>query len=345
MAPYYISALVSSIVAYLLVWLFKTYAVEKNIFSAEIRQRDIHKTPTPRVGGIAIVVTFLLVSLGAYLVSPESFKFIDGQIGGIDKNFLGLVIAVVVLSVVNIADDFKNIKWPLKLATQVTAALIIAAFGVKVAWLTTFGWDLALNGYIAWIFIVIWLVVLANVVNWVDSIDGLAGGTSMIAMAVLFILSISRGDQSGSALLAAIVFGALAGFLPHNFMAKKAFLGDTGAVFLGFIIGVLAIISGGKVIVAFLVMAIPILDAAVVFFGRIINRQSPFLPDNRHLTHRLLAMGLAVWQINAIYFSISLALGLAALNTQKTGQYYLIFLALTAMAGFVLLYSKQAKNN
>jgi UDP-GlcNAc:undecaprenyl-phosphate GlcNAc-1-phosphate transferase len=286
-----------------------------------------------------------LAGLITYLINPTWFNFAGETIWGVDKNLLGLLMAVLVLSVVNVADDYKNVSWIWKLLTQVAAALIIAAFGVKVAWLTTFGWELALSGYLAWIFIVAWLVILSNVVNWLDSVDGLATGTSMIAMAVLFALSLARLDQVGSALIAAIVFGALAGFLPHNFMRRKAFLGDTGAIFAGFLIGVLAIISGGKVIVAFLVMAIPILDAAVVFFGRLLNKQSPFLPDNRHLTHRLLAMGMKVWQINLTYFSISLGLGLAALNTQQTGQYYLILLALVVMAVLVLLYSRQARSS
>ncbi len=124
-------------------------------------------------------------------------------------------------------------------------------------------------------------------------------------------------------------------------MKKKAFLGDTGSVFLGFIIGVLAIISGGKITIAFLVMAIPILDAAVVFFSRLMARHSPFLPDQRHLPHRLMAMGLKVWQVNLTYYLFCLAFGLIALNTQLTGRYYAIFLAGAVMAALVLLYSRQ----
>jgi len=343
MSPYLIAAGAGFVLTYLVVNYLKRLTSQRQLFCAEIRPRDVHQTPTPRIGGIVMVTMFLLLSLIAYLFYPSWFNFADQTLFGIDKNFLGMIIAIIVLSVVNVADDYRSVRWPWKLLTQIMAALIIAAFGVKVAWLTSFGWELALNGYLAWLFIVAWLVILANVVNWLDSIDGLASGTSMIAMAVLLVLSLSRGDQIGSALIAALLFGIIAGFLPHNFMRQKAFLGDTGAIFLGFMIGVLAIISGGKVIVAFLVMAIPILDATVVFFSRLLNRQSPFLPDNRHLTHRLLSAGLRVWQINLIYFSISLALGLAALNTQQTGQYYLIMIAVIVMAVFVLLYSRQVK--
>lgn len=341
MALYYYSALLGFIVSFGLIWLFKKYANKRKIFLTKIRLRDIHSKPTPRIGGIGIVLSFLLVVLTLYYINPDWFVFIDEKILGIDRNFFGLILAILTLSAVNIVDDYRGVGWPLKLVIQVVAAILIAIFGVKVPWLTAFGWELVLNGYLAWIFIVVWLISLANVVNWLDSTDGLAGGVVAIALAVLFFLSVSPTvDQSGNALLGAVAFGTVIGFLPHNFMKNKTFLGDTGSVFLGFLIGVLAIISGGKVMVAFLVMAIPFMDALVVFGSRIISGKSPFLPDQRHLPHRLLAMGLKVWQINILYYGTSLFFGLAALNTQTSGKIYMIILAAVLMAGLVLLYSR-----
>jgi len=345
MALYVISAVTSFAASFVLAWWLKTIAARKQIFCGEIRPRDVHTTPTPRVGGIAIVVTFLLVALSVYLLNPDWLSFTRREVWGIDSYFLGLILSVMILTVVNIADDYKSVSWPVKLLTQILAAVIIALFGVKVGWLTTFGWELALSGALSMVFIVVWLVSLANVVNWLDSVDGLVGGVSLIALAILFLMSLARVNFIGNAVIGAIAFGAVAGFLPHNFMSKKAFLGDTGAVFLGFLIGVMAIISGGKVTIAFLILALPILDAAVVFFSRLFSHSSPFLPDQRHLPHRLLAMGLKVWQVDLTYYIICLTFGLIALNTQLSGRYYAMILAAVVMATFVLLYSRQAKEN
>jgi len=341
MALYFYSAAASFLISFGVIFLLKNFANNKKIFLTKIRLRDMHSKPTPRVGGIGIVIAFLLVTLGLYQINPDWFSFINETVLGIDRNFFGLILAVLVLFAVNVVDDFKGVGWAIKLLVQIIAALLIAAFGVKVGWLTTFGWELALNGYFAWIFIVVWLISLANVVNWLDASDGLAGGVVAIALAVLFFLSI-RPDvsESGNALLGAVTFGAVIGFLPHNFMNNKVFMGDTGSVFLGFIIGIMAIISGGKVMTAFLVIAIPFLDALVVFGTRILKGQSPFLPDQRHLPHRLFAMGLKVWQVNLLYYGTSLFFGMMALNTQTSGKIYTGILAVAMMAGLVLIYSR-----
>ncbi|MEX1051927.1 MAG: MraY family glycosyltransferase [Patescibacteria group bacterium] len=341
MALYYLSAAASFAVSFLLVTLLKTYAAKRQLFMTEIRPRDIHSQPTPRVGGIAVVVSFLLVVLTLYVVNPAWFNFVNQTIWGVDRNFLGLIVAVLVLAAVSAVDDYKTVPWPYRLATQIAAAALIVGFGVKIPWLNNpFGDLLVLSGGLGGLFVIVWLVGLANIVNWLDSTDGLAGGVSAIALAVLFFLSVSpEVAQSENALIGAVAFGSVVGFLPHNFMKKKAFLGDTGTMFLGFIIGVMAIISGGKVATAFLVLAIPFLDAIVVFFSRVFSHQSPFLPDQRHLPHRLLALGLKVWQVNLIYYSFSLLFGLIALNTQTIGKLNAVVLALAVMAALVLLYS------
>jgi UDP-GlcNAc:undecaprenyl-phosphate GlcNAc-1-phosphate transferase len=165
-----------------------------------------------------------------------------------------------------------------------------------------------------------------------------------IALAVLFFLS-RRPDvaQYGSAMLSIIALGAVVGFLPFNFGRAKAFLGDTGSVFLGFLIGVIAIISGGKVATAFLVLAIPFLDAVIVFGSRLLHQQSPFQADKTHLHHRLLALGFKQWQIVGLFYVVTLAFGLIALNTQTLGKYQAALAALVLMVGLILVYSYVGK--
>ena len=122
-------------------------------------------------------------------------------------------------------------------------------------------------------------------------------------------------------------------------------MGDTGSVFIGFLLGVLAIISGGKVATAFLVLAIPFLDAAVVVTTRLLAHKSPFAADQRHLHHRLLAAGMKPWQIVGLFYAISLVFGLIALNTQAIGKLWAIALALLLMTALVLLYSVKGNKN
>lgn len=307
-----------------------------------IRERDLHREPTPRVGGIAVVAAFLVVVLAMSLLAPQFLNFVGRKTLGIDTNLLGLILAVVVLSIVNIADDFKAKPWQLRLVVEIIAALLIFAFGIRIPWLSSpFGGQVVL-GALEWLFVVVWLVGLSNVVNWLDGVNGLVGGVVVIALAVLFFLSRQVGQYS-NAMLTIIALGAVVGFLPFNLGRAKAFLGDTGSVFLGFLIGVVAIISGGKVATAFLVLAIPFLDAIVVFGSRLLNRQSPFHADKRHLHHRLLAIGMKEWQIVGLFYVISLAFGLIALNTQTLGKADAVLAALALMVALILLYWYRGK--
>jgi len=339
MATFVWIALLTALSSGVLTHLLAGLARRRGYFLPKIRPRDYHTHPIPRVGGIAVVVSFLSAVTITYFAKPELLQFTDERVWGVDRNLLGLILGVIILSAVNVIDDYRPIPWAPRLLFQIIAALVIAFFGIKIQWLSNpFGPPLALGGF-DWAFVVIWLVSVGNVVNWLDGVDGLAGGVAAIAVAVLFYLSLSPTvEQPQNALLAAIVFGAVIGFLPFNF-GGRAFLGDTGSVFLGFAIGVMAIISGGKVATAFLVLAIPFLDALVVLFLRLLKGQSPFLPDHRHLAHRLVEIGLKRWQINGIFYGAALLFGLIALNTQTLGKFWALLAALVVMAALISFYS------
>lgn len=340
MTQYYLAAATACALSFVLTGLFANIARKRGIFMPPIRERDVHTTPIPRIGGLAVVLSFLIgISLWQIFV-PDSLNFTGTLIGGVDQNLLGLILAVIVLTCVNVVDDFKGVHWSIRLTFQIIASLLVAFFGIQIQWLSNPFGDRLILGALDWLFVVIWLVGLSNVINWLDGINGLAGGVSAIALAVLFFLSVSPVvAQQENALVAAIAFGSVLGFLPHNLGKAKAFLGDTGSVFLGFLIGVVAIISGGKVATAFLALAIPFLDAIVVFFSRVLHKQSPFMADKRHLHHRFLAMGFKPWQIVALFYVVSLLFGLIALNTQTLGKFWAAMAALVLMAVFVALYS------
>lgn len=313
-----------------------SWAKRRQIFMPAIRPRDAHTTPTPRVGGIAIVAAFLVTIGVIVLFQPAILHFTNRAVLGVDRNLFGLLLAVIFLGIVNAYDDYQGLSWPVKLAAQLVAAVIITAFGISISGLSNpVGGQISLGHWSA-VIVVIWLVVVSNVINWLDSIDGVAGGVSAIALLVLFFLSITTlVNQPANAALALIGLGATLGFLVFN-LRGQTFLGDTGTIFLGFLIGVLAIISGGKVATVFLVLAVPFLDAVVVFFARLLAHQSPFLPDRRHLIHRLIDRGYSRRAILLFYYAVSLVFGLIALSTQTLGKLWAIIAALILMTVIVL---------
>ncbi len=321
-------------------WLI-ALARRKNWFLPAIRSRDEHTEPIPRIGGVGLTIASIVTIGLTILITPSSLNFTDQNYLGIDRNLVGFLAAIIFLGIVNTIDDYRGLSWPSKLLGQIIAAVIITSFGIEITSLSNpFGDKIMITNFSS-ILVIIWLIIISNVVNWLDSIDGVAGGVSAISLMTLFYLSISVAvSQPANAMLAIIGLGATSGFLVYN-LRGKVFLGDTGSIFLGFLIGVLAIISGGKMATVFLVLAIPFLDALVVFISRIKDHQSPFLADRRHLIHRLLDRGYSKRAVLLSFYALSLLFGLIALNTQTLGKFFAIGLSFVVMIGFILLGSRK----
>ncbi len=343
MATYFMVAVLAAGVSFGLTAWFRALAIKRGIFTPAVVDRDSHRLPTPRIGGLALVVSFLLIT-GLWLIwRPEQLTLGNRQILGLDSHLLGLLVAIVFMTTINLADDRIGVHWRIKLFGQIIAAGLIVIFGISIQSLTNPFGELLIIGQWSPLLVILWLVIMMNVTNWLDGLNGLAGGVGLIALVVILTLALRPTvAQPEVALMAAIGIGAVVGFLPHNLLGR-VFLGDTGSVFLGLLIGVLAIISGGKVATAFLVMAIPLLDGAVVFFSRIVSGQSPFIGDRRHLHHRLLAIGWRPSQIVGLFYSVSLLFGLIALNSQAIGKFWAILFALGLMGGLVALTTMAGK--
>ncbi|HEB01477.1 MAG TPA: undecaprenyl/decaprenyl-phosphate alpha-N-acetylglucosaminyl 1-phosphate transferase [Candidatus Portnoybacteria bacterium] len=298
--------------------------------------RHIHKKRIPRLGGLAIIIVFVLT---IFLI-PELV---------IEKPLKGVLIAALVILLVGIWDDLKELGSVLQFFWQLVVALIIILAGVRVDYLKNpFGGAIRLDGWqVDWqlfnfhfylpvlgsLFIILWLVGMINVMNWLDGIDGLAGGVGVIGAFTLFFLSISPlVNQPPIAILAVILAGATLGFLIWNFHPAKIFMGTSGSMFLGFMLGTLAIFSGGKVATALLVMGFPILDALWVVGQRIKNKVSPFRGDRRHLHHKLLELGLSQRQVVLFLYFVSASFGVVALSIQSLGK----LIALIILGGLML---------
>jgi len=252
-------------------------------------------------------------------VSGDYFKYLIGLFAGSSILFL-----------TGVFDDLKKINTRTKFFIQILSGLIIIASGVGITFINNpFGGFLFLDQIkipidlfgsiytitlLADIFALIWIVGMINVINFLDGLDGLASGVSGLAFLSIFILSMLPSvAQPLSAIIAIIMLGAILGFLPFNLNPAKMFMGDTGSMFLGFMLATLAIISGGKVATALLVLGLPIFDGLWVAISRILKGKKPWDADRNHLHHKLLDLGLSMrgvvlvfWLITALFGGISL---------------------------------------
>ncbi|GAA1776396.1 MraY family glycosyltransferase [Agromyces lapidis] len=282
----------------------------------KIRERDVHTRPTPRLGGIAMFVGIVVAigaaafvsSLGVSRFSNVSIIFENpGQILAI----LGAALLIVAMGV---ADDIWDLDWTTKLAGQFIAGGLIAWQGVTIVSLPIAGITL-IPSWLSATLTVFVIVLVMNAVNFIDGLDGLVAGVSLIANGVFFLYTYLLVQQTSplnyfnlASLLAVIVVGACAGFLPLNWHPAKLFMGDAGALLIGLLTATAAIAVTGTInpgsvgfenlfaafipiLLPFVVLVIPLLDFGLAVVRRLSAGKSPFAADRKHLHHRLLDMG------------------------------------------------------
>src|SRR6478736_309708 len=269
--------------------------------------RRLNKRPIPRLGGLAIFLGLLIPSL--------AFLDLSGEMRGI---LLGAAVACVVGAV----DDFRGLGPFPKLAGQVAAASIPVAFGV---WIDHFTFPFVgvvdLPAAVGMPLTVVWIVAVMNMVNFLDGMDGLAAGVCAIAGLTFAILALSLG-RVDAALLSAVVAGACIGFLRHNFFPARIFMGDSGALVLGFTLATVSIsglLKTASTVVLFLpllVLAVPIIDTSFVVARRLKYRRPLSSPDRSHLHHRFMRIGFTQRRAALTMWGWTASLGAAALATR-----------------------------
>lgn len=335
----------TALVSFLCTLLFKEIAPK--IGAVDIpNERKIHKKPIARLGGVAI---FIALFVSVFTVLP------------LNKHIIGVFVGALILLVFGVLDDIFSINPWIKLTGQIMAASVIVIFGIGINFITnplggyfmldTIKFPVEIFGNIyhvvllADIFTIFWIVLVINSVNFLDGVDGLASGVSGIAAFVLFLLSLSSYvNQPDTAIFSLILAGAALGFLPLNFFPAKIFMGDSGSMFLGFILAVLAIISGGKVATTLLILGLPIIDLLWAVIRRLASGKSPFKPDKKHFHHELLNIGLSQRQTVLIIYAITLSFGIFSLYVRSTGK--LIGLtALIVLIIFTISFISSKKSN
>lgn len=345
-APFVIAALISGGLTYSVIRVAKKFG-----WADFPSPRKVHTSPVPRLGGVAVVLAFLFLTIGYNLISPR-LDFGLHHIFMIDKKLFGALLGVVILLVIGIIDDIKGMKPWQKLIGHFLAAGAVVIFGIGISYIRLpGGLHLELSSlvypihlfnqtyhFVVWgdLLTIFWIVLMINTMNFLDGLDGLATGVSVIASVAIFFLSLSLG-QPAAALLAIIFAGSVFGFLPWNFNPAKIFMGDSGSMFLGFMLGVLAVISGGKLATAFLVLGIPLLDVIWVVLRRIFHGRSPFLADKMHLHHRLLAIGFSQRQTVLILYVVAAAFGVVAVISGTEAKIQALYWLLGTMAVFIII--------
>lgn len=254
--------------------------------------------------------------------------------------------AIVVL--VSVLDDFFNLSPFVRLFVQFIASLFVVFAGVKIHSFPNpfgepFSLDILISNFasfeVVWlslIFTIFWIVVLMNTLNWLDGINGLASGVGFIGSMVIYFLSsietIHIIDQYPVSVMSAILAGILLTLAIFEFNRPKFLIGDSGSMFIGFILAVLSVYSGGKIATAFLILGFPIIDFFIVIIRRLWNGKSPFKgKDGLHLHDQLLSAGYSKKVITVLIYLLSLAFGIGALALQTTGKFILFGVAFILM--------------
>jgi UDP-GlcNAc:undecaprenyl-phosphate GlcNAc-1-phosphate transferase len=277
--------------------------------------RRIHDRPLPRGGGVSVVIAFVLVG-GGILLLGEMLPGMPDYRSVRPMHVVGLFAGAILATIIGALDDRFDLRARWQFAGQLAVAGLAVATGIIVLDVSdpfsSRNIDLPLEVGIA--FTVVWIVGMINSLNFIDGLDGLSSGIALIAAVTLGLLSLSIGvNQPVVAILCFVLAGGLLGFLRWNFYPAVIFQGSAGVMFLGYVLGVLAILGSAKIIVALLVLAVPIIDTFWVIVRRMSSGHSPFTPDRGHIHHRLLDLGLSHRSTVLVIYVVCAMLGLMSL--------------------------------
>lgn len=294
----FIIVIVTFLASLILVPIVKKIAIHINAMD-EPNERKIHKVPMPRLGGLAIFLAFLL---GYILYGDVSTQMLSILIGG----FL--------LILVGIVDDINPVKARYKLIAQIIAATIVVLYGeLYFTNVTLLGFNIYFNEFWGSLTSIIFIVAITNAINLIDGLDGLAAGISSIYFLTIAIIAFILNRIGGlDVIISLIMLGSTLGFLFHNFPPAKIFMGDTGSLFLGFMISIIALL-GYKVttftslIVPIIILAIPIFDTVFAILRRLLKGQNIGVADKEHFHHQLLKMKYSPTKSILIIYAIDIA--------------------------------------
>lgn len=298
--------------------------------------RKIHDQPTPLSGGWAIFLAYFLI------LFIFSARFLSGELHW--SHLVGFFLGALIITGGGTLDDKYNLRPAQQIVFPLLAIVAVIAGGVQIAKLTNpFGGLINLHSlfWLSPLLIALWLLGLMYTTKLLDGVDGLVPGVSGIGGLIIFLFTITtRYYQPDIAFAAILLAGTAAGFLIFNWHPARIFLGEGGSLLLGYILGVLAIISGGKIAIALLIMGLPVLDVIWTIVRRLLAGHNPFrFADRRHLHHRLLDLGLGQRGTVLVFYALSLIFGLSGLFLQSRGKFWALVVLLGLMLALVIIFS------
>lgn len=324
--------------------------------------RKVHRTPTPRIGGVAVFTAFMVVVLAGYFGVPvlSRLPWVETHLAApvamlqeayrVEGKLMALLLGATIAFLVGLLDDVlgNRFKVGFKLAGQVLAASVLAAGGIRTDFLYYDALNVALT--------LVWVVGVTNAFNLLDNMDGLSAGVAFVASLVLLVNAWILGEFFISLVLVALM-GSLLGFLVYNWHPASIFLGDCGSLFVGFTLASLTLLQRYvshasstlfPVLMPVLVLALPLLDTATVVFIRVREGRPIYVGDSRHLSHRLVSLGmrppLAVFTIYLIALGIGLgAVGLAHADLVHALLILVQALAVVAVVLILLFYERRTQ--
>ncbi len=308
----------------------KSLAVKLGAIDVPKDARRIHKHPIPRMGGLAIFIGFII----SVLLFAE-----------LDRKLTGILLGCLIIVITGAIDDKKPMRWWVKLLLELVAAVVVVAFGVKIEVLfnpNIFAENGALLlGYLSVPVTILWIIGITNAVNLIDGLDGLACGVSSISSLTMLVVALILSEGGIAIVLAALV-GACLGFIPYNANPAKIFMGDTGALLLGFALATISVTAMFKFyaiitfVVPLLALALPLFDTLFAIIRRLLKGQNPMKPDRGHLHHRLIDMGLSQKQAVAVLYCLSAVLGLTAVVINTHGPMRITLLVAELLLAIVM---------
>ncbi|MBU4305745.1 MAG: undecaprenyl/decaprenyl-phosphate alpha-N-acetylglucosaminyl 1-phosphate transferase [Candidatus Omnitrophica bacterium] len=329
---YLIILIISALTSYISTFVVRKIALKKHYVDSPSK-RKVHVRPVPTLGGIALF-------LGFYLGMAAAFIFVPGLRYDFFLPFCGFSLAVLIILMTGIYDDLHDMKAQIKLVIQLLAAIIVVSFGFEINIITKpLGGSLPL-GALSMAITVLWIVGMVNAINLLDGLDGLAAGVSGIAVFFLFIAALEM-KIIPVAVLCLCLMGAIIGFLPHNFFPARIFMGNTGSMFIGLVLSVIALAGFQKrtalftLFVPLMAMAVPIMDTCLSIIRRFLQKKPVFTADKEHIHHRILREEKTQVRVVLLLYFLTFCFGLIALSFARlNGVYAVLGLILVILTTF-----------
>ena len=308
-----VAVLAATVISFVLTPLVKALAIRFGFVDIPKDERRMHSKPIPTIGGVAIFAAFLLVVLVMCDLSRE---------------VLGMLAGSLIIVLMGIIDDKYDLNAKLKFIIQIIAAALPVSQGCMIQYISNplgfLGEPYIDLGVLAIPITIVWIVALTNAVNFIDGLDGLSVGVCAISALTMGIIALVLG-QSAEALILGALLGACLGFLPYNFNPAQIFMGDTGATFLGFMLGCMSVSGLFKLyaVISFavplLVLGVPLFDICFACIRRMWHHVSPMHADRSHIHHRLIDSGFNQRQSVTILYIAASLMGVLAVVFSTSG--------------------------